>query len=177
MDKDRLINLAKNSKFREFHEKWAEGWLDIKDDVKRINRNQLALYLNSILPLAIDGTSNSTAVVLRRKGLLEGFGYDTAMIFVNTSIETAIQRASKRERHVDPEFIEDAYKQINKAKPFYRSTFSDWKEINNDEGQLTEKSIVDAFKHMSSFYDRPISNPVGKEYKEKIILHYSTKRL
>lgn len=155
IEKDRLDKMAMDSRFKDFAAQWSDGWENIRGDVKRINRNQLALYLNSILPLAVDGTSNSIAVTLRRKGLLESFGYDTAMVFVKTSLETAINRAEERGktmgRKVDPDFIRQAYEQIEKAKRYYRSTFNDWNEVSNDDGELTESVILNAFKHMSSF--------------------------
>ena len=155
--------------FPQFKDNWEKNWGKISVKVKTINKNQLALYINSMLPLAIDGTSNSVSVMLRRKGLLEGFGYSTAMIFINTSLETALKRASKRERVVAPEFIEQVYKQMNKAKSFYRKTFSNWIEIPNDSEQLTDEVILNAFKFMSGFYNSPIDNPVGKEYYDKMI--------
>lgn len=155
--------------FPEFKENWEKNWGKINVKVKTINKNQLSLYINSMLPLAIDGTSNSVAVVLRRKGLLEGFGYDTGMIFVNTSLETALKRAAKRERVVQPEFIEKTYHQINKAKKFYKTTFRHFIEVPNDDGQLTDEIINKTFKHTSGFYNSSIENPAGKDYYNKMM--------
>uniref|UniRef100_A0A6M3K116 Putative ATPase domain containing protein n=1 Tax=viral metagenome TaxID=1070528 RepID=A0A6M3K116_9ZZZZ len=149
-------------------EKWGEGWIEIKDTVKKISKNQLSLYINSMLPLAVDGTSSSTSLILRRVGILESFGYDASMIFINTSLETAMLRASKRERPVDPEFIEKAYIEVEKAKSFYKSKFRIWIEVDNDEGQLTDKVILRSFKFMSSFYSSPVKNPIGTEIINKM---------
>jgi len=35
-------------------------------------------------------------------------------------------------------------------------------EINNDDGELTDKVIKDAFKKVSSFFKSEVKNPVGK---------------
>ena len=145
-----------------------DKWVDIKTKVKTINKNQLANYINSMLPLAVDGTGTEPSVILRRVGILESFGYDVGMVFINTSLETALERAGKRDRPVDPDFIKRVYKRIQDAKQFYRSKFSDWQEIQNDKGELTEKVIIDAFKHMTSFYNSPMVNPVGKEIIQKM---------
>jgi shikimate kinase len=153
-----------------FKEFWGgEAWGKIKDDVKTISKNQLVLYINSLLPLAVDGTANDPSMLLRRRGILESFGYDTGMVFVNTSMETALKRASKRERPVDPEFITQAYKQVQKLKNYYRSRFDDWFEISNDEGELTNEVILRGFKFASSFYESKLDNPIGKEHREKMI--------
>ena len=155
--------------FPEFKQNWEKNWGKINVKVKTISKNQLALYLNSLLPLAIDGTSNSVSVILRRKGLLEGFGYDTGMLFVSTSLETALERAATRERSVPPEFIKDSYEQINKAKAFYKQTFHHWFEVPNDKFELTDEVIQKAFKSTVGFYNAPIGNPVGKKYYDKMM--------
>lgn len=163
----RIVNTDKS--FPLFKEYWNDDWGKINLKVKTITKNQLALYINSVLPLAIDGTANETSVVLKRNGLLESFGYDTAMLFVNTSLETAIKRAGLRERQVDIDFIKKVYEQSEKSKNFYRGRFSTFIEVNNDEGELNEKVILHAFKFMNKFYGSNIINPVGKEYKRRMM--------
>ncbi|HUS51489.1 MAG TPA: zeta toxin family protein [Candidatus Paceibacterota bacterium] len=163
----RIVNTDKV--FPMFKQWWNTDWGKIKLKVKTINKNQLAGYINSMLPLAVDGTAGKPSVILKRIGLLEYFGYDVGMLFINTSLETAIERASKRERQVDKDFIIQVHKEVEAAKNFYRGKFSTWMEINNDEGMLTDKVITNAFKFMSKFYDGPLQNPVGKQYKEQLI--------
>ncbi len=155
-----------------FKEWWNDDWPKITGRVKEVNKNQLAGYVNSILPLAVDGTANKVSTVMRRKHILESFGYDTMMIFVKTSLETALERAVEREkktgRKVSPEFIKQVYDDINKHKQFYRSKFDDFIEVTNDKGQLTDEVIISAFKHASKFYSEPIDNPIGKEKVDKM---------
>ena len=67
-----------------FKKWWSTDWPKISSKVKTVNVNQLANYINSILPLAIDGTANKVSTLMRRKSVIESFGYDTMMIFVNT---------------------------------------------------------------------------------------------
>lgn len=158
----RMVNTDKA--FPLFKKYWSEDWGKIKTKVKTINKNQLALYINSLLPLIVDGTANEPSVVFRRIGILESFGYDVGGVAVNTSLETSLKRAGKRERQVDTEFIENVYKQLEKAKSFYRSKFQTWIEIDNDEGELNDKVITHAFKFMGKFYNSPILNPVGQDH-------------
>ena len=44
-----------------------------------------------------------------------------------------------------------------------------WIEIPNDNEQLTDEVILNAFKFMTQFYNSPIQNPVGKDYYNKMI--------
>lgn len=162
----RIVNTDKL--FHMYGSKEWEKWIDIKDTVKKLSRNQLASYINSLLPLAIDGTGSYPGVIFRRYGLLESFGYDIAGIFIDTSLETALERASKRERQVSKEFIRDTYDKIYKAKSFYKSKFHTWKEIKNDEGELTDKVITKAFNLMNNFYNSKLINPVGIHMLEEM---------
>ena len=71
-------------------------WNTYGDKSKHLTKKQLVNYLNSLLPLVIDGTSANSSAVLRRKGILQSLGYDTGMVFVDTPVETAIERNKKR---------------------------------------------------------------------------------
>lgn len=155
-----------------FKEWWNTDWPKVSGRVKTINKNQLAGYINSMLPLAIDGTAGIASTVMKRKHILESMGYDTAMIFVNTSLETSIERALERQqktdREVKPEFIKKIYADIQKHKNFYRGKFDTWVEVDNDKGELTEEVINNVFKFMGNFYNSPVQNPIGKEKIEKM---------
>ena len=151
-----------------YKEWWDEYWPMISSKVKILNKNQLANYLNSMLPLAIDGTAGKVSTLMRRKSVLESFGYDTMMIFVNTSLETALDRATRRERHVNPEHIKAVYADVTKHKNYYRSRFDDFIEVDNNDGELTNKVINNVFKHSTKFYMEPVQNPIGREHIEEM---------
>jgi len=153
----RIVN---TDKFIEYYKN--ASWMKVGDKVRKLNNEQLSLYLNSMLPLAVDGTSGSIQAMLRRRGLLESIGYDTAMVFVNTDLETAIKRIQSRDRKVPEEFIRESFKKLNENKKFYRSKFNTFIEVDNNEGELTNKAITHAFKFLKAFYDAPVINPVGK---------------
>ena len=53
---------------------------------------------------AIDGTGDDYDKVHRYKTKLQALGYDCYMIFVNTSLEVALERNAKRDRNV-PESV------------------------------------------------------------------------
>lgn len=122
-----------------------------------------------MLPLIIDGTSANSSAVLRRKGILQSLGYDCGMVFVNTPVETAIERNKARGRVVDQEFLEKSYKESQRLKPYYSKEFRTFYEILNGEGEFTDKVINSAYKKMDKFFNSPIENPIGKEKKEEMI--------
>ena len=121
-----------------------------------INQNSLALYLNSMLPLIVDSTSSNSSMLFNRVGLLESFGYDVGMIWVNTNLGVALQRAAGRERKVSVDYIHQSYEQSLQNKDYYSSRFGFFYEIDNNEGMLTDKVVNTAFKVASKFYKSPL---------------------
>jgi len=163
----RLINV---DKFSEFFAKNLSflGKIDAYDGyywskARMLTTHQIANYIDGVLPLAIDVTAASPNAVVRRYGILEFFGYDQAMVFVNCSLETALERAEKRERRVRPEVVIAYYEEVKKLKGYLKQKFSPFIEVNNDIGELTDEVVINAFNKMESFYNSPVRNRLGLE--------------
>jgi len=62
----------------------------------QLAQRQKSNYLMGRLGLLIDGTAKDLDRILEQKQMLEGLGYDTAMVFVNTELEIAQQRVLSR---------------------------------------------------------------------------------
>lgn len=140
----------------------STGWSNVRDTVRQTTQRQLALYINSLLPIFVDSTSANPSAVLRRKGILEAFGYDVGIVWVDTNLETALARAAQRERHVPEDYIRMTVERAAEAREFITAQF-DWKvTINNGDGELTDKVIKTAYNATQSFFNAPISNPIGK---------------
>lgn len=165
----RIVN---TDKFTEHFKAYGNvKWDEYEVKIKLLTKSQLINYLDSLLPLWIDGTSASAPSSQRRDGILKSLGYDTGMVWVNTSLETSLNRAAKRERPVPPKFIKEIYEKIESLKPYYKSNHKFFVEINNNEGELTDSVILSAFRETSRFFNEPVKNPIGqshiKELKEK----------
>lgn len=141
-------------------------WNIYKSKIKSLSSSQLALYINSLLPLWVDGTSSKPQSVFRRQGILKSIGYDTAMIWVDTDLETAIERNAKRERNVPEDFLRDVYERIKNLKNYYKSEFRFFYEVKNNNGELDNEAITEAFRKVSGFFNSPIENPIGKQIIE-----------
>ena len=144
------------------------AWSFASDKTKQLTTSSLSLYLNSMLPLIIDGTSSNPNNLLMRVGILESLGYDVAMVYVKTDLETAIKRVQGRDRKVPEEFITKVFNEMTESEDFYRSKFVNFVEINNNDGELTDAAISAAFKKMRSFYSADVKNPVGKRIIEQL---------
>lgn len=144
-----------------------------RDRTKPLTTNMLTNYMNSVLPLFIDGTSNDTGNIFNRAGILESMGYDVGMVFINTSLDVAKERAVRRgaeiDRHVSMDFIEEVHRLSEENKTYFKSKFKFFKEVSNNPGELDDKAIMQIYRQVAGFYNEPIENPVGKRALQKLL--------
>ena len=77
---------------------------DLRDPVrtraKKLTAKKQANYIEGRLGLIIDGTAREYDKIARQSNDLKQLGYDTYMVFVNTSLDVALERNAKRPRKV-----------------------------------------------------------------------------
>jgi shikimate kinase len=139
-----------------------EYYSKFKEKIYTLNKSQLTLYINDMLPLFIDGTSNNIESVFRREGILKSFGYDVGMVWINTDLNQAIDRAQRRDRKTPVEFIKKVHDSLEENMKYYKNHFKFFIEIKNSEGELTDSVINSAFKSTVNFFTSPVENPIGK---------------
>lgn len=92
------LKLLDIDKWWEYFNLYKKDKAKTYDDYWHYIQAQRKNYIEGRLGLIIDGTGKDLGRLIEIKDLLEKLGYDTAMIFVNTSLETALARAKERER-------------------------------------------------------------------------------
>lgn len=76
----------------------------IRKRAKATAITQLDNYVDGRLGLVLDATGRDYDIIQRQHNMLQQLGYDCYMIFVNTSLDVALERQKRRERQV-PEYI------------------------------------------------------------------------
>lgn len=151
----------------------SETWKMIEDKTHRMTKGSLKNYVNGMLPLFVDGTSNDASNILHRMGILESLGYDVGIVHVYADLETAKKHAKEREakigRVVDPEFIELVNSQSHDNASFLKSKVGFFREIKNTSDRLDDEEMLKAFKATQAFFASPVKNPVGKRAIQDII--------
>lgn len=167
----RIVNTDKSYEFllgKNNIEADAMAWELLGPLSKTLNAGMLYNYINSMLPMFVDGTSADSGALLRRSGLLEGIGYDTMMIWVNVDLEEAVARAQARERKVDPNFIRRLHTQMESNKTFYKSRFGgNFIEVDNNASNFNAMEAK-TFNAANNFFSSTVSNPVGQKTIQKL---------
>ena len=115
----------------------------VRGRAKDITKARQANYLEGRLGVVIDGTGKDANKILGQKSGLEELGYDTYMVFVNTSLDVALQRNAKRARSVAEPIVVKSWKDvqanIGKFSNMFRSGFI--VVDNNDAGEDILKQV------------------------------------
>ena len=109
----------------------------VRAHAKELTSKRQANYLEGRLGLIIDGTGRQSDKILRQKASLEELGYDTYMIFVNTSIDVALQRNTERARSLQPSFVVKSWKDVQANIGAFNNMFRKGFIVvdNNDAGE------------------------------------------
>ena len=86
----------------------------IRSQSKRIAGMQLSMALEGRLGLIIDSTARDVEKIQQQALNLRSIGYDIHMVFVNTSLEVALERNKNRPRSLPDAIIINSHKQIQK---------------------------------------------------------------
>ena len=98
------VALKKNNLSLKMPEDEAEARDIIRARAKATTGNIMDLSIKGRLGMVVDGTGRDYDKIKSQVAELRQLGYDCYMIFVNTSLDVALERNSKRERSV-PEYI------------------------------------------------------------------------
>jgi cytidylate kinase len=164
--------LAKKMKSKVSSKTWSSTF---KDTAHRMTKNMLFNYINGMLPMFVDSTSNDISNILQRIGILESVGYEVGCVFVNSTLEDALERARRREnvdqlRAVDEAFIELVYRDNMENKRFLKNKvnfFIDYDPFQT-EFELTDYTLDELFQKTQEFYKSPVKNVVGKRIIDEL---------
>lgn len=140
---------------------------DIVSKSTSSTQKQLTQYVDGMLPLIIDSTSSNPSNLIKRNGILQGVGYDTGMVFVYTSLETALRRNANRIKEgkggVPEDFLKETHDKIIKMMSYYKENFKFFKVINNDLDYASDINLGSIMKSIYTFYYSDVNNPIGKD--------------
>ena len=135
----------------------------VRGRAKDITKARQKNYLEGRLGVVIDGTGKDANKILGQKSGLEELGYDTYMVFVNTSLDVALQRNAERARSVPEPIVVKAWKDvqsnIGKFSNMFRAGFI--VVDNNDAGEDVFKEVS---KRVRSLLRRKVTNTRARNW-------------
>lgn len=134
---------------------------------KHLAALQKVAWVNGMLGMIVDGTGKDYAKIKAAKEGLQAIGYDTGMVFVNTSKEVAIQRNQDRKRSVPENIVLKGWQAVQDNMGKFQSLFGSQNFFIVDNSEKLDDTGLRSLQtklHRAAFnwLGRPIQNPVGK---------------
>ena len=146
----------------ELWDKITKGDSSIRGKAKALTQKQQSFYEAGRLGMVIDGTGDEVNKIKKKKQHAESLGYDCYMVFVNTSLEVALERNANRDRVLPEDLVTEIWKACQNNLGAFQSMFSGkFVIVDNTIYRPINKSVQ---KAVDDFVRKPIYNPIGKKW-------------
>ena len=137
----------------------------VRDRAKEITKKQQKNYLEGRLGLIIDGTGHKFDKIAKQSNELRQLGYDTHMIFVNTSLDVALERNAKRSRSVPESIVIKSWKEVQSNIGKFNTHFKS-EMIIVDNNVADEDIIKQVYKRIQGLLKKKVKNTRAKAWIE-----------
>ena len=164
--------------------KATEGESSPRAKAKKIKDARERLYTQGRLGLLIDGTGDDYNKIKKKNTELKKLGYDTYMIYINTSLEVAQQRNAQRDRKLPEKLVKKIWTDVQKNMGRFQGLFgANFKIIDNSDKRVAKRDpqagiIIfpkQFYATINKFIKSPVKSGLAKrwikrqlEFKKKV---------
>ena len=167
------IDIMPDELFKQLTDPKSSDYSGLRTRTKELSKSRLKLYTQGRLGVIIDGTGHKFHEVKNERQDLLKLGYDTFMVYVNTSLEVAQKRNEERPRVLPKDVVEKYWKSVQKNMAYFQGIFggANFLLVDNN-ATLNPKQAQKKFnmlvgKGISKFIKRPIKNKQALKWIEK----------
>ena len=135
----------------------------VRTQAKKFTEKVKKNYLEGRLGLIIDGTGKDADKILKQKASLEELGYDTYMIFVNTSLDVALKRNEERPRSLQKQIVVTAWKEVQSNLGAFSNIFRQG-FIVVDNNDADEDAFQIVWKRVQGLLRKKVTNTRAKNW-------------
>ena len=151
----------------------------LRDRAKVVTQKKRDNYVDGRLGLIIDGTGRDYDKIAGQSNELKRLGYDTYMIYVNTSLDVALARNSERERRVHASIATKSWKDVQsnlgKFSQHFRGNLIvvDNNDVLEDDGTLFNNVL----RQVRGLLKKKVRNPTAHQWvRQEMIRRGITKK-
>ena len=130
----------------------------IRDVAKGLVGRRQGGWVEGRLGLLIDGTGKDYKKIQKLRGSLDRVGYDTYMLFVNTSLDVALQRNEMRTRKLNATDVENMWKAVQENMGKFQLLFGRRNFILIDNNSASEDVFDKLFVQIKTLVDDPVTS-------------------
>ena len=137
----------------------------VRAKAKALTGKQMKMALDGRLGLVIDGTGKDYTKIKKQVDMLRTLGYAVHMLFVNTDLDTALERNKIRPRSLPDDLVtkmwKDVQKNIGKFQGLFRNRMI---VIDNSKGSDIEQSSLEAYKDIKTWAAKAPENSIAVKW-------------
>jgi cytidylate kinase len=96
---------------------------ELRNRAKEITDKKQNIYIDGRIGLIIDGTGKDVAKVKEQSEKLKSLGYECLMLFVNTNLQVAQERNSKRARTIPADMVQTMWQRVQENIMKFQQVF------------------------------------------------------
>ena len=148
---------------------YSDEGQEIRNRAKQITKNKEQMHIDGRLGLVIDGTGKDVAKVSKASEQLKSLGYETMMLFVNTSEDVAQERNQQRARSLPREQVSKMWQAVQQNLMKFQQLFgaNNFHIIDNSGGLEDpdrKKNFLEVTRAIDKFLNKTPQMPAAKQW-------------
>lgn len=135
---------------------------EVRGKAKALTQIKMDMALKGRQGLVIDGTGKDYNKIKKQVDMLRKIGYGVHMIFVNTDLETALDRNRARPRSLPDEQVRKMWSEVQNNIGKFQGLFRNRMTIvDNSDGSNIDQATMIAYKDIKAWSNRPPENTLA----------------
>jgi shikimate kinase len=143
---------------------YSDEGQDIRVKAKGVTKRMQGNFLDGRLGLIIDGTGKDYDKISKQVAGLKSLGYECAMIFVNTSLDTAQERNKKRKRTLPEKEVTAMWNEVQQNIGKFQRLFGGSSMIIVDNNNAGEDVFEKVWKRIAMLVRKKVTNHIAKRW-------------
>ena len=136
----------------------------LRQRAKVITKKKQDNYIEGRLGMVIDGTGKDYNKITTDASTLRQIGYDVHMIFVNTSLEVALERNTQRPRQVPEKIVIDSWNQVQQNIGKFQRYFGNKNFVIVDNNEVSDDVFDMVGKEVRRMLRKKVDNHIAKNW-------------
>ena len=132
-----------------------------RERAKKVTASKKFHAVKGRLGIIIDGTGHKYDKVADQAKMLQQIGYETSMVFVNTSLEVALARNEQRARSVQPKLVKKSWKDVQNNMGKFQNFFGPSRFFIVDNNGVEEDMLEISTKSIRRAISKPVKNVIA----------------
>ena len=142
---------------------------ELRTKAKVVTAKRKGNYIEGRLGLIIDGTGKDYSKISTQAASLKQIGYDVHMIFVNTSLDIALENNKLRDRTVPEKIVISSWKSVQSNIGKFQQFFGpkNFIIVDNNVPDTTGRLFDHVFLKVKKLLTRKVDNWMAKAWMDK----------